>query len=509
MSCCEPTQGISSAIGPVLSEMLSVATIADLAPLTYGDGTSVYVRSVRDFWVCRAGSSATVDSITVVARSTGTGRWERLNVPHPSWALQTAWFIDPAAGNDENAGDTSGTALKTTTEWTRRGVGQGQTRVTTTTTLIGSLPATETLHVDVTVSPGTVFAFHGTKTVGFSGTLSAKTDLSTASTNGDLPTATSTWTLPGEVFRLVKDITNSRYAWVLVDLGGGAAELSPWIGLNETAGSTFTDVTQGNTTVGASVETYTLSQITRAAVTVKGTGNRNGAAVSTALFQNLEFLNTEVSCLTAMNAIVCWQNCIFGTGTRLGAGLHAVNNCLNRGGNLSIGYSGFVQYSGGACTASWANSAQAGFQTFEFCLNLVFSGAICTLNRGSICRVRNVFFRGLGASTAFTLLEGAILKLSSSTVCGAGNTGLAVSLSAGSRVDCVGTTASQWKISGAAAPISFAGSTSCPALDPATFAFNATARSLTYANIDATYAAGGFGGRAQDPRNGCGFGLSP
>src|SRR5690242_19776786 len=87
----------ASQIGPVLSELLSVANIAALAPLTYGDGTGIYVRTVRDYFVYRAASTATVDGITVAAHASGTGRWERLNIPHPSWAQQAAWYLNASA----------------------------------------------------------------------------------------------------------------------------------------------------------------------------------------------------------------------------------------------------------------------------------------------------------------------------------------------------------------------------------------------------------------------------
>lgn len=108
-----------SELGPVLSSLLSVATIADLAPLTYGDGTGIYVRSVRDYWVYRAASTTTADAITVVAHSSGTGRWERLNMAHPSWARQTDWAISEASGADEASG-TAASPLRTSAEFNRR-----------------------------------------------------------------------------------------------------------------------------------------------------------------------------------------------------------------------------------------------------------------------------------------------------------------------------------------------------------------------------------------------------
>lgn len=60
-------------------------------------------------------------------------------------ASVTAWFVDPVSGNDSNNGTTSGTALKTFKEWSRRV--RGATGVATTVTLMNDDADSDTIDV--------------------------------------------------------------------------------------------------------------------------------------------------------------------------------------------------------------------------------------------------------------------------------------------------------------------------------------------------------------------------
>lgn len=84
------------------------------------DGITAFVLTVEDYFTLSRSSALTADGITVIAPTTGPGRWLRKNIASPRWAKQAAWFIDSVNGNDENDGSTSGTELRTHAELQRR-----------------------------------------------------------------------------------------------------------------------------------------------------------------------------------------------------------------------------------------------------------------------------------------------------------------------------------------------------------------------------------------------------
>lgn len=483
-----------------------VATAADLAllPVTAG---AAFVNSFRDLFNYRADSIQAADGVTVVNALGGAGRWERVGLAHPAWSLQTAWFIDPASGNDEADGSTSGTAIKTTLELHRRITANPVVRVPTTITVLASLPATECWVADFTVdNQGGSLWLKGTRTTAFSGTLSAKVDLSTASGNGVTAKATSTWTVANEIGRLIKDVTNTRFSFVAADLGAAQAKLAPWLTINESQGSA--SPTEGNTTVGAAVETYTLPTVSRGQVTFHGAAVA-GAAAGTIVVSDLDFANvaTYASHITAINAPVCWQNCKFGNSWKFAGGTHNLINCYQASSSAFLDYCPFIRICGGVQTTSWGNNGNPAGATIDLANNVLFQGAQLLVNRMGFVRLRAVFFEDLGATACIQLLDGASIKgTSGGTVCGNNNTGSALIAGAGCRCAFTGTAANFWKLACSATPVTLSGTTTAPAMDPTTFAYNATARTITFANVDATYAGGGFGGAVCDPRSGCFFG---
>ncbi len=99
----------------------SVTTLANLAGLpddAYKDGDFAYVQSTRATYQLDRTSNATPSSVAVDTFS-GNGQWVYIETSS-SWQTQAAWFIDPAAGDDENDGATTTTALATWAEFTRR-----------------------------------------------------------------------------------------------------------------------------------------------------------------------------------------------------------------------------------------------------------------------------------------------------------------------------------------------------------------------------------------------------
>ncbi len=105
------------------------AVLADAAALTsfdmeaLADGTFAYVSTFDDLFELELTSTATVDGVTVIATSSGTGRWLRVGNPAIRWRMQEEWFIDADAGDDEATG-ASGFPIRTQAEWRRRTGGQ-------------------------------------------------------------------------------------------------------------------------------------------------------------------------------------------------------------------------------------------------------------------------------------------------------------------------------------------------------------------------------------------------
>ncbi len=97
------------------------AALADYDDRLVENGGVVFVESYRDYFQKIVESPApAAASGTIVPTSTGDGGWYRLGIASPTWASQAAWYIDPLTGDDENDGGTTGTALATWAEFTRR-----------------------------------------------------------------------------------------------------------------------------------------------------------------------------------------------------------------------------------------------------------------------------------------------------------------------------------------------------------------------------------------------------
>ncbi len=114
----------------------SVTTLANLGGLpddAYKDGDFAYVQSTRATYQLDRTSNATPSSVAVDTFS-GNGQWVFFQAS-TSWQTQATWYIDPATGDDENEGATTGTALATWREFCRR---MPAISIPTTVTFIGS-----------------------------------------------------------------------------------------------------------------------------------------------------------------------------------------------------------------------------------------------------------------------------------------------------------------------------------------------------------------------------------
>ena len=98
---------------------LTAPEVANLAAFRDVSSDLVWVESLLCYWHLNATSALAPDGITVIAAATA-GNWERItSTTAPDWLAQAAWTIDPALGDDENAGGAA-TPLASFDELNRR-----------------------------------------------------------------------------------------------------------------------------------------------------------------------------------------------------------------------------------------------------------------------------------------------------------------------------------------------------------------------------------------------------
>lgn len=174
---------------PTTLPLLAVANVMALGSLSIAaldDGSVVSMRSVRDLWYLDKTSTLVDDGITVITASGGIGRWIRMVQSHLSWRQQSSWFIDQAAGDDENDGNTAVTALASHEEFQRRIADQDQPlevdmTVTFTSNYVGDIENTASVSQ---VTPYGSITYKGQRTVVFSGSVTGVTPWVTGTTAG-------------------------------------------------------------------------------------------------------------------------------------------------------------------------------------------------------------------------------------------------------------------------------------------------------------------------------------
>lgn len=233
---------------PIFSKLtgfaLLVASISALSASDAGhleEGAQGWVGSQRSTWSlvknARAGTAADGQNIVAATGAGANAFWVRQTSVDHYWAYQLGWFIDPSAGNDENVGSTSGTALKTVAELTRRLsiVLQGTNY---TFDLLGNIPSTDRLNwTPIFVGPApavTVFSqrgtllFRGVQTVSRSGTLSAAAQTNTT-TQASAADGATVWTADiGKLLVMTGGAQVGETCWIAADLGAGTARVSSW-----------------------------------------------------------------------------------------------------------------------------------------------------------------------------------------------------------------------------------------------------------------------------------------
>jgi hypothetical protein len=164
--------GGGSGIGPFdTTVQASASRLADVDTTAVANGVIAEVLSVGAQFVLDKTSSTAADGITVVEPVFGPGRWFRVPGYSRRWAVQAAWFLDPA-GDDENSGLTALAPLRTVEELSRRISGATIGQSTVATLAAGTYGR---LTLDLTLPQGIVFTVQGTLSTTATGTLSATT----------------------------------------------------------------------------------------------------------------------------------------------------------------------------------------------------------------------------------------------------------------------------------------------------------------------------------------------
>lgn len=230
--------GIPGTPGP---EGLSAETLTALAALDVGafnPGTIVFVETVKDFYRYEQVLVPAAFETDVVASTflPGAG-YVRFYVSAYEWRDQANWFVDSAAGDDENAG-TALAPIKTIREWYRRTSGRAR-QATTTLQLVGAAwPSTDPFKYgvapdDSTAGGGALFLVKGTYTASRSSAFTAAATNENAATN-TAPQVTDggvvSWAAEVGLFlKATSGASSGAVASILKNVGAGVARTSRWV----------------------------------------------------------------------------------------------------------------------------------------------------------------------------------------------------------------------------------------------------------------------------------------
>ena len=296
----------------------------------------------------------TIDGITVLGTSTGTGRWIRTTEDTPTWKYQPTWFIDPVAGGDENDGSTPATALETLAELSRRwGIGYPKLvgelssivgppaigpHFQVVVNIMNDVPGTDPLDFRVYLPENTLLAFVGATTLIRSGVITAVTPLSRSTNQAwEITDPAAPWAAEiGNRVTITSGPNVNRTFWIAREIAPGVARISA---PNNTAlhllpdslaaiGGSLGPVSPGDTYI---VER--LTQIRWADLDVRGPGY--GASITTLVgFANLDISpsGTRFQITTSRNdgtVQASFKGCRFADHSLVpfGAGRHFFTNC--------------------------------------------------------------------------------------------------------------------------------------------------------------------------------------
>jgi len=495
----------------------TVANAAALIALTglaaLLDGAVAHVETYDDDFelVTQDGGGSPAITADVVLGSSAGGRvWARRTVTSQKWLKQSIWHIDPAnaGASNQNTG-LAGSPLAAIEEYTRRVGSAPRVDAQVDIFIDSDTPAGDNLVISPNVQPNGFWFLHGGFVQTGAGQLTASRGRVIATnTPVGVTDAAQNWTLrTDEIFVDTTAGANlNAMAWIVKDEGGGVGRLTSVVQVDATAQFLQTAATE--ITPGA-VDTYTINRLVKISgdisITPTGpfsfTASKGRVVIDKVHFTPSTAGRTPFIVILANGPQMALTTCRFGSTTLFGAGgllLNVVNcystvawnpNSNSRGNVVAGGIRAATYFCEGNWTlkggfllqgASTFNGLYATPIAFTDAAIFDWTGAAVTLDFGSVAQIANLWgTSAVAGSFVFNVRRGFVEYEVSAAVA--------------------------LPIAGAVATFTINGRTTGPAVDfaagpPVAFTAN---RAYTFANLDATVAAGGFGGGVVEPSSAC------
>jgi hypothetical protein len=271
----------------------------------------VYTAGLKalSFFILEKSSTLAIDGINVLSAT--VGRWIRLIVGLYEFQTQTVWYVDPAAGNNENDGLTPGTAIRDDKEWCARTDGEfcSDVGINCTMRLVGAVWPHRFNYAVRQRGPGSFNQFFviGQQAVVRAGSCTAPSTQPNQTTEYATITDAAVVSWAANVGQLVV-AANGASGWVMADLGGGAARISGW--LSPGGGS------MPAPPAGTTYNVVTVTQI--------GVNTSPNSPLNTLYFQDIQL----VTGLRSMSPLMGFLRCKVTAAQVGGAGAVLLTNCL-------------------------------------------------------------------------------------------------------------------------------------------------------------------------------------
>lgn len=292
---------------------------------------------------------------------------------------QTAWYVDPTNGSDANDGLTSGTALKTVAELSNRW-GKGKLisptgantspGVTVTVNILGNVPTTDPLNIDVVLDGGVRLLFLGGVASSTPLTVTAVTARNRATNTPWQFTATGGVTVASRIF----DSTVNAYFWTVKDQGANSWRLSePCTKPN--VGSLLADANQ---VAIADSDTFVLQTLyTLKLGVVRVMQNRNNAAGppfgTSLVFRDLDLTGDYCPELSSNTSGYVYE-CKFSRSVTPATGLFVnLQNCCQPSGQLVRPIGSLIRFGAGGYIGS-GSAFSPTTSALQFSNDIIFQG---------------------------------------------------------------------------------------------------------------------------------------
>lgn len=443
-------------------------------------GHTKFVQSFKDYFTLQRDSVATVDTATVLATSTGVGRWVRLIIRHPSWGSQTTWSVAPITGSDENAG-TPGSPLKTLAEFGRR-VRSAYVSMTVTQTESSS---ENFAHVIEFMTSGLTLMIQGEPSVAAAGTITTVTDAVTTrgACETGLLTSAEVPSWASHVGKLVETTNGAQVdsvAAIFAD-SGGTAKVSWWAKPNGLLASTGTLPSVGDAFRVLSLPTVGSIRI----VAMNGGAYVKYLETGTAFWSYIKCVGTE---------ICSFIKCYIGAIRHFYGRTNVLTSVLKATGTTTV-IGGQILFSGGASlralTALQGPSAWIFSGFILYGAGLVVGASTGVSEMPVVQSLSNGGGRALGVfnapGDAIRISAGGSFFATTTPVFGKGNVGYGFRVDRGSSAFL--STGIVMSITGTAGDLLLGGvTTHLPAPNLTTGAWSAGATLATWADFEGTFA---------------------